>query len=129
MFFKQKKGTTLDREQHELLEHAQKRIQQKKGVFQHFIVFLIGCVFFVLINKVLKIGEPHNWYIWAVMGWSFIWLLHLAQVFITDPFLGKDWERAQRERLLEKQKVRIRQLEAEIAKEYPLPDLPPKEEL
>lgn len=129
MIFRQKKGATLDREQHELLEHAQKRIREKRAVFQHFIIFLIGAVFFVLINKVLKIGEPHNWYLWAIMGWAFIWFVHLAQVFITHPFLGTEWERAQRERLLQKQKERIRQLEEQIAKEHPLPKIPPKEEL
>ncbi|MDM9630518.1 2TM domain-containing protein [Robiginitalea aurantiaca] len=129
MFSKQKRGTTLDREQHELLEHAQKRIRQKKAVFQHFIIFLIGVVFFVVTNKILKIGEPHNWYVWAVMIWAFIWIVHLAQVFITNPLLSTEWERTQRERLLEKQKERIRKLEAEIAKEHPLPEIPPKEEL
>lgn len=129
MFSKQKKHTSLDREQHELLEHAQKRIRQKKAVFQHLIIFLIGGVFFVVINKVLKIGEPHNWYIWAVMGWAFIWIVHLAQVFITHPLLGTEWERTQRERLLQKQKERISQLQKEIEKEYPLPEIPPKQEL
>jgi hypothetical protein len=129
MFFKQKKGAALDREQHELLEHAQKRIRQKKGVFQHFIIFLIGGVFFLAINKVLKIGEPHNWYIWAIMGWAFIWIIHLSQVFITDPFMGKEWERGQREKLLQKQKERIRKIEQEIEKTHPLPEIPPKQEL
>lgn len=129
MFFKQKKKPALDPEQHELLEHAQKRIRQKKGVFQHLVILVIGGLFFAVINKILKIGDSHDWYIWVVMGWSFIWFIHLAQVFITDPFLGKDWERTQRERLLEKQKERIRQIEAEIEKTHPLPELPPKEEL
>ena len=129
MFFKQKKKPALDREQHELLEHAQKRIRQKKAVFQHLVILIIGSLFFAVINKILKIGDSHEWYIWVVMGWSFIWFIHLAQVFITDPFLGKEWERTQREHLLEKQKERIRQIEAEIAKTHPLPELPPKEEL
>ena len=129
MFFKQKKKPALDPEQHELLEHAQKRIRQKKGVFQHLVILVIGGLFFTVINKILKIGDSHDWYIWVVMGWSFIWFIHLAQVFITDPFSGKDWERTQRERLLEKQKERIRQIEAEIEKTHPLPELPPKEEL
>lgn len=129
MIFKQKKKPTLDPEQHELLEHAQKRIRQKKAVFQHLVILVIGSLFFVVINKILKIGDSHDWYIWVVLGWSFIWFIHLAQVFITDPFLGRDWERTQRERLLEKQNERIRQIEAEIAKTHPLPELPTKDEL
>ena len=128
MFSKQKKRTSLDPEQHELVERAQKRIRQKRAVFQHLIIFLIGGVFFVAINKVLKIGDPHNWYQWAILIWAFIWTVHLAQVFITQPLMGPEWERAQREKLLEKQKKRIRELEQEIAKQHPLPSSPPKEE-
>ena len=129
MFFKQKKQPALDPEQHELLEHAQRRIRQKRRLFQHFVIFLIGCVFLIGVNKVLKYGEPHNWYLWAITIWAFLFAVHLAQVFITEPFLGKEWERAQREKLLRKQEKRIRQLEEEIARTHPLPEIPAKPEL
>jgi hypothetical protein len=129
MIFKQKKGPALDPEQHELLEHAQRRIRQKKRLFRHFVIFLIGCVFLIVVNKVLKYGEPHDWYLWAITLWAFFFVIHLAQVFILDPFMGKEWERSQREKLLRKQQERIRKMEKEIEAEHPIPELPKKKEL
>jgi len=129
MIFKQKKGPALDPEQHELLEHAQRRIRQKKRLFRHFVIFLIGCVFLIVVNKVLKYGETHDWYLWAITLWAFLFMVHFAQVFILDPFMGKDWERSQREKLLRKQQERIRQMEKEIESDHPLPELPKKKEL
>ena len=124
MFFKRKKEPALDPEQHALLEYAQSRIRQKRRLFQHFVIFLIGCVFLVALNKILKYGEPHNWYVWAITIWAFLFVVHLAQVFITEPFMGRDWERSQREKLLKKQQKRISQLEEEIARTHPLPEVP-----
>lgn len=128
MIFKQKKGTQLDPEQHELLEQAQRRIRQKKRLFRHFVIFLIGSVFLVVVNKILKYGENHDWYLWAITLWAFLFAIHLAQVFVIDPFMGKEWERAQRERLLEKQQKRIRKIEQEIEAAHPLPELPKKKD-
>jgi hypothetical protein len=124
MRFRQKKGPVLDPEQHELLENAQRRIRQKKKLYRHFVVFLIGGVFLVGINKVLKVGATHDWYLWAITAWAFFLVVHLAQVYLVDPFMGKQWERAQREKLLGKQQEKIRQLEAEIARAHPLPQPP-----
>lgn len=114
MFSKNKKISKLDLEQHELLENAQKRIQQKKRLYTHFVVFLVGSVFLVLINKILKYGQEYNWFIWAITFWAFLFVLHIFNVFITNKFMGKDWERLQRERLVQKQKNRISEIEHEI---------------
>ena len=129
MFPRQKKGPALDPEQHEMVERAQRRIRQKKRLFQHFVIFLIGCIFLIAVNKVLKYGEPHNWYRWAITAWAFLFVVHLAQVFITDPLFSKEWERSQREKLLSKQQQRIRRLEEEIARTHPLPEPPKSQEL
>ena len=42
-------------EQHELYENARKRINQKKRLYQHFVVFLIGSVFLIILNKFLNV--------------------------------------------------------------------------
>jgi hypothetical protein len=129
MIFKQKKGPALDPQQHELLEHAQRRIRQKKRLYRHFVIFLIGCVFLIVVNKVLKYGETHDWYLWAITLWAFLFAIHFVQVFLLDPFMGKEWERAQREKLLRKQQERIRKMEKEIESSHPLPKLPKNPEL
>lgn len=120
MFSKKKPQNTVDIEQHELLENAQKRIRQKKRLFSHFVIFLIGSILLVLINKILKYGESYDWFIWGILIWSFIFLYHAFNVFVTHKFMGNDWERKQREKLVAQQKQRISEIQKEIETEFPL---------
>ena len=114
MFSKNKNTSKINIEQHELVENAHKRIKQKKRLYTHFVVFLVGSVFLVLINKILKYGQEYDWFLWAITFWAFLFVLHIFNVFITNKFMGKDWERAQREKLVQKQKQRINELEQEM---------------
>ena len=120
MFSKNKQKTDVPIEQHELLESAQKRIKQKKRLFFHLVIFLIGSVFIILINKILKQGENYDWYIWAITAWAFLFFIHVFNVFVTNKFMGKDWERKQREKLVAKQKARIAKIQEEIDTDFPL---------
>ncbi|ETN95050.1 2TM domain-containing protein [Zhouia amylolytica] len=113
MLFKKKK-TSFDVEQHELVENAQKRIRQKKRLYYHFIVFLVGSLFAIIINKFLNIRPEKNWFVWVIVAWSFLLVIHFINVFFTSKFMGKDWERTQREKLVKKQKEKIAQLEQEV---------------
>ena len=128
LFAKKKTDTTIDLEQHELLENAQKRIKQKKRLFSHFVIFLIGSIFLILINKILKYGENYNWFIWAITAWAFLFVIHTFNVFVTHQFMGKEWERKQRELLVKKQKDRISELQKEIETEFPLSQINKKKE-
>lgn len=128
MFGKKKSEPQLAMEQHELLEHAQRRIKQKKNLFSHFVIFLIGSIFLVLINKILKYGEGYDWFIWAITAWGFLFLVHAFNVFVTQKFMGKDWERKQRERLVAKQKKRIAELQKEIETDFPTSTINKKKE-
>lgn len=110
----------MEVEQHELFEHAQKRIRQKRHLYTHFVVFLIGSCFLLFINKVLKFGENHNWAVWVTLFWAFLLAFHFFNVFVTHKFMGKQWERKQREKLIEKQKQRIHALQKEIETEFPV---------
>ena len=96
-------------------------MRQKKRLYTHFVVFLVGSVFLVLINKILKYGQEYNWFVWAITFWGFLFVLHIFNVFITNKFMGNDWERAQREKLVAKQKKRIAEMEKEIEQEVELP--------
>jgi len=120
MFTKDKNKAELNLEQHQLLETAQDRIKQKKRLYSHFVVFLIGSVFLVLINKIFKVGEQYDWFIWAITFWAFLFIVHVFNVFITQKFLGKDWERNQRERLVRLQRERISAIQKEIETDFPL---------
>lgn len=128
MFFRKKKEPQLNAELLAQVEYAQRRMRQKKGLYNHIVIFLIGAVFLIGINKVLKYGAAYDWYLWALAGWGFLLAIHAAKVFITQRFLGPEWERAQREKLVHLQQERIRKLEAEVAAELPLPEAGKKKE-
>lgn len=120
MFSKNKSEAIIDREQHEQLEYAHKRIKQKKNLYVHFVLFLIGSVFLILINKILKYGEEYNWFIWAITFWAFLFVVHIVNVYVTQKFMGIDWEREQREKLIAKQRQRIKELQNEIETDFPM---------
>jgi len=128
LFSKKKTGTPIDLEQHELLENAQRRIKQKKKLFSHFVIFLIGSVFLILINKILKYGEHYNWFIWAILTWAFLFIIHAFNVLVTQKFMGPKWERTQRERLVQKQRNKITELQKEIETEFPLSQINKKKD-
>lgn len=121
-----KKTSKIDPEQRQLIENAQKRIKQKKRLMAHFVVFLAGSILFIILNLVLKFGEnfkPFNtdWFVWATLAWFFFLLIHFINVFIVNSFMGKEWEEEQLEQLVEKQKLKIEQLQLKVEKEHPLP--------
>ena len=129
MLSKNKGKPEVDIEQHELLENAHARIKQRKRLFLHFVIFLIGSVFLILLNKILKYGEEYDWFLWAITFWAFIFVIHVFNVFVTQKFMGKDWERKQREKLVTKQKQRISELQKEIETDFPLSRINKKKDL
>ncbi len=128
MFSKDNSETKIDVEQHELLEYSQLRIKQKKQLYRHFVIFLIGSIFLILINKIFKYGNEYDWFLWAITLWTFILVLHTFNIFVTQKFMGKDWERKQREKLVLQQKKRIKDLQKEIETEFPLSNINKKKE-
>ncbi|WP_417861056.1 dihydrofolate reductase [Winogradskyella sediminis] len=122
MFGKKKQATTIDKDQLELIENAQKRIKQKKRLYIHFVIFLIGALFLILANTVLKIGETFrpagvDWFVYAILVWFFLFIYHFISVFITHKFMGKDWEKHQLEKLVSQQENRIEKLKQNLIKE------------
>ena len=125
MFNKKKTDSHIDKDQLELIENAQKRIRQKKHLYSHFVVFLIGSIFFILANVVFGVGKDFTifgtqWFVIAITIWLFFLLYHTFNVFITHRFMGKDWEKNQLEKLVAKQKERIEKLRNTIEKEAAL---------
>jgi len=111
-------------EQHQLYENARKRVLQKKRLYIHFVILLVGSVFFIVLNKVFNVGESFlkDWFVWAILLWFFIWILHFVNVFVFNRFMDKDWERRQTEKLVLKQELKIAKLEKEIARNVQLRD-------
>ncbi len=106
-------------EQHEIYENARKRTKQKKRLYLHFVVFAVGSVFLFVLDRVFAVGEDYlkDWFIWAILLWSFFWILHFVNVFITKRFMGKDWERKQTEKLVAKQEKRIEEIKKRLERD------------
>lgn len=104
----------MEKEQHELYEYARKRIKQKKGLYFHFVLFILGSIFLFIANHFLIFGLTANWSVWVITFWLFLFVLHFIKVFITDRFMNKDWEREQINRLVAKQQLKIEQLQNQI---------------
>ena len=105
------------KEQHEIYEKARKRIKQKKRLYYHFLIFIVGSVFLIVLNIIFKVGEQFGeWFKYAVATWLFIWVLHFVNVFITNRFFGKDWERIETEKLIAKHSINQYNLENNLIK-------------
>ena len=122
MFGKKKNIPQIDTEQLELIQNAQKRVKQKKRLYIHFVVFLIGALFLILANTVLGIGDGVqffgiDWFVFAIFGWLFFFVYHTFNVFVTHKFMGKDWEKQQLDKLVAQQQNRINKLKEGFLKE------------
>ena len=106
-----------DEEQYEIYEKARKRTKQKKGLYFHFILFLIGSVFFVVLNKIIKYKPELDWFVWAILIWLFILIIHFINVFVMNRFFGKEWVKIHTEKLIEKHQKKLDKLEISLDKE------------
>lgn len=108
--------------QHEQYENARKRVKQKKRLYYHFVVFVLASIIFAVLNKALGYGEEFilNWYIIAISIWGFLFTMHCINVFITNRFFGKEWERIQTEKILVKHDKKVTKLEQKLTKEQSL---------
>lgn len=94
----------MERELHEQYEYARRRIKQKKRLYFHFVVFVLGSLTLFLGHNFLNSTLITEWYLWIITVWLFLFILHFIKVFITDRFMNKDWEREQIDRLVTLQK-------------------------
>jgi ABC-type multidrug transport system fused ATPase/permease subunit len=104
----------MEKEQHELYEYARKRLKQKKGLYFHFVLLILGSIFLFIANHFLIFGFTSNWAVWVITFWIFLFLLHFIKVYITDRFMNKNWEREQINRLVAKQQIKINQLQTQL---------------
>lgn len=107
---------------HEQYENARKRTKQKKRLYFHFVLFALGGLLLFITNKILGYGENYvqNWYIIAIILWTFLFVLHVINVFITNRFFNKEWERQQTDKILAKHDKKVAKLEKKVLKEHHL---------
>jgi dihydrofolate reductase len=122
MFGKKKQKPQIDKEQLELIQNAQKRIKQKKRLYIHFILFLIGVAILIITNVVLGLGDGYKlfgfeWIVSVILFWLLLIMYHAFNVFVIHKFMGSDWEKTQLEKLVSKQQIRIDKLKTQLKKE------------
>ncbi|WP_299777053.1 dihydrofolate reductase [uncultured Formosa sp.] len=122
MFGNKKKIPQIDKEQLELIKNAQKRIKQKKSLYTHFILFLIGSVALIVANLGLHIGESYkilgkDWFIFIIGFWFLILTYHAFNVFVINRFMGPSWKQNQLDKLVAKQKEGIEKLKTKLPQE------------
>lgn len=85
----------------EIYEAARKRVEEKKGFYVHFIVYVIVNAVLVIIwavNDRSSGGIP--WFIYPLGGWGVGLIFHFLGVFFFNNSTG--WERRQVEKEAEK---------------------------
>jgi dihydrofolate reductase len=125
MFNKKKDISQIDKDQLQLIQNAQRRVKQKKRLYIHFVVFLIGSIFLILANLVIGIGKEVkffeiDWFVFAILAWLFLFFYHVFNVFVTHKFMGKQWEQEQLDKLTAQQQLRIEKLKQKFIKEETL---------
>jgi uncharacterized protein YhhL (DUF1145 family) len=90
------------------------------------VIFLVGAVLLIILNVVIGYRQDftplgYDWFVLVILIWTFFFLIHLINVFVTDSFMGKQWEQRQLEKLVKKQKDRIAELQKKVDLNYPLP--------
>ena|SRR5690554_701208 len=109
----------MEQNNYELYENARKRIKQKRHLFVHFVLFAVGSIFLLILEKLFNVGATQpNWSYWIILAWAFLFILHFINVFITKRFMNKQWEREEIEKLVAKQKRRIDELQKRVEQQY-----------
>jgi hypothetical protein len=84
----------------EIYEQAKKRVEEKKGFFIHFSVYIGVNIFLVIIWAVTGAGFP--WFVFPLGGWGIGILFHFLGVFVFSR--PSSWERRQIEKEVERLK-------------------------
>lgn len=122
MAFKGEKNDKINEDQIKLIEAAQKRVKQKKFLFFHFSLMIFGNISFLVINLLFEFKKDilffnYPWSYLAITFWFLLFLMHTYNVFITNKFMGKNWEEKQIKKLVSKQEIKIAKIKMEFEKE------------
>ncbi len=80
-------------------ERAKKKVDELKGFYIHFSIYLIFVPVFIYLN-VQSTSFP--WALFPIFGWGMGVAGHAMEVFGYNPLLGKDWEQRKIKELMEK---------------------------
>ncbi len=75
-----------------------------------------------IINLALGVGKEitpigYPWFVWTIVAWGFLFLIHVFNVLIKNKFMDKEWENHQLEKLKKLQEEKISELDKKAEKE------------
>ena len=95
------------------LEKAKKRVKELKGFYTHLTIYILVNTFISTMKIIRNMGEGESfndafwdfgtfavWFFWGI-GLFF----HGLKVFSYNPFFGKDWEKKQIQKYMDKDKT------------------------
>ena len=90
----------------------------------------VGSIFLLVFETLFNVGVAYpNWSYWIILSWAFLFILHFINVFITKRFMNKQWEREEIDKLVDKQKRRIIELQKKVEEQYKTDELPSQENI
>ena len=122
MLFKNNNSSDINEDQIALIEYAQSRIKSKKRLFFHFSLMVVGIISLLTSNLVFEFKKEivlfdYPWSYWICSIWFILFLFHFFNVYVTNKFMGKEWEKKQMKRLVDKQQIKIAEIKTELEKE------------
>ena len=85
----------------EIYQEAKRRVEEKKGFFIHFSVYILVNILLVIIWA-FPSGGGNPWFLWPLGGWGIGLLFHFLGVFVFSK--KSNWERKE----IEKEAERLR---------------------
>jgi len=83
----------------ELYEKARKRVEEKKGFYTHFAVYILVNILLVIIWA-FPAGGGYPWFLWPLGGWGIGILFDFLRVFVFSQ--QTEWDRRQIDKEVEK---------------------------
>lgn len=122
----------IDIDQKELFKNASRRIREKKRLVYHLVFFVAGFIVMAFVNLILDYGAEFRpfdlpWYLTVTLIWAFFLITHAINVLIVGKLMGREWEERYMNILVEKQLKKLKKLQKEVDKKYPLEPQKPKD--
>ncbi len=91
---------TTGMSEEEIYRKARERVEEKKGFYIHFIIYILVNIMLIIIWVATGAGFP--WFIFPLGGWGIGILFHFLGIFVFSRQTG--WERRQVEKEVERLK-------------------------
>ena len=89
---------TTGMSEEEIYREARKRVEEKKGFYTHFAIYLLVNIILIIVWAATGAGFP--WFIFPLGGWGMGILFHFLGVFVFSR--QTSWERRQIEKEVER---------------------------